>query len=346
MVKRIVSLIIAAGMATGTQAEVSWDDFNRSIGEGEEAIDYSGTLVPHDKLHELIPEDNSTATETGGSGSDRESSKIYQAPASNPSAEEAKATEEAKAQAEAERAAQREEARVAARKQAEAKKKAEAAAANEGRKVLGQSDQNGSTYVYVAPSLSKKSTSSQRNSVLFHAPEKSTVKFGIPIGTKIKVSMSTSASNVLDDVVLTVEETVHGHIQDLTRGSKLFASTDAVMGSERLYLRVTKGLVPGELAHFSLRGVIYAEDGDPGLLANVISDGKTIQRAFVESSATLAEGLIDVVGGGTVAGEAGKVGAKSVLSEKEREEDNRNGRPAYIVQAAPQKGFIFVEDTF
>ena len=342
--KCIVSLIVAAGLASGTYAEVSWDDFNRSIGEGEEAIDYSGTLVPHDKLHELIPEEANSSSGTGGSGLDRETSsgRGGKVSTSTLSEEEAKASsdkaaEEAKVRAETERSKELAK---------HARKQAGAASANETGQAPRNSKQDDSSYVYVAPSLSKKNTASQRNSVLFHAPETSVVKFGIPIGTKIKVSMSTSASNVLDDVVLTVEETVHGHNQDLTRGSKLFASTDAVIGSERLYLRVTKGLVPGELEHFSLRGAIYAEDGDPGLLANVVSDGKTIQRAFVDSSATLAEELIDVVGGGTVAGEAGKVGAKSVLSEKEREEDNRNGRPAYIVQAAPQKGFIFIEDTF
>jgi hypothetical protein len=179
MVKHIGYLVLAASMtATTAYAEVSWDDFNQSIGDGEEAIDYSGTLVPHDKLHELIPEDDAQDIEKVPSKEDRgKSTQLDALQAVGERSGDQKANEGKESTNASEDRNPPGDAQQVREKPGDVKQVQKASAAN--------TLQDNSTYVYISPSLSKdRASESQRNNVLFHAPKASTVKFGIPIGTK------------------------------------------------------------------------------------------------------------------------------------------------------------------
>ena len=342
-------LVLVALVSTSAWAELSWDEYNKAIGDGEEAIDYSGTLTPHDRLHDLIPEPKGDAGDGGGELGGSKSNNSKEEAGDNDKNGPGGQSKPGMSGGEKGGAGDATKKSGSLNSQKGGREKKGGAGGDEGggahrKRSSGSSE---SEYVYISPSLRKGKGASQSNEVLVIQPTKAAIQFGIPIGTQIRVTMSKGASSAQKgSVVLIVDETVKGQVRDLLRGSKLFAIPRVVNGSERLYLSVQKGLVPGDLEDFSINGMVYAEDGEPGLMASVVSDGKAIQRAAIASSSELAGGLIDVVGGGSLAAEAGKVGAKSVLNEKEDEEGIRTGRPEYIVKAAPQKGVLFVDATF
>lgn len=176
---------------------------------------------------------------------------------------------------------------------------------------------------------------------------KKVVKFGIPIGTEIKVRLIKGASNALSShIPLIVEEDVIGDFKVLGKGSTLFGRADTLVGSPRLFIQLMRGITRYDHEEFSLTGSIYALDGNAGLEAEVISDGRTLARARNTASDQIASGLVGMVPQDNVFVQAGKQATQKIITEKSDETDMRTGIPAYILQSQPQRATLIVEETF
>lgn len=170
-------------------------------------------------------------------------------------------------------------------------------------------------------------------------------EFGIPIGTEFCVHLRQTASNVQPGyITLVVCDTVVGEKRDLPAGSLLFAEPRAVKGSERLYLRVTKGRTPSNF-EFSLNGIVFDAEHVAGLDATVISDGQMVARAGKEGATQLAQSLANQLGG-SVATDATRAISEQIIEESSEKAEGSLGQPQFIVSASPQRGVLAVQESF
>lgn len=170
-------------------------------------------------------------------------------------------------------------------------------------------------------------------------------EFGIPIGTEFCVHLRQTASNVQPGyITLVVCDTVVGEKRDLPAGSLLFAEPRAVKGSERLYLRVTKGRTPSNF-EFSLNGIVFDAEHVAGLDATVISDGQMVARAGKEGATQLAQSLASQLSG-SVATDATRAISEQIIEESSEKADGSLGQPQFIVSASPQRGVLAVQESF
>jgi hypothetical protein len=356
---RIALSAVGLLLSLAAAAEITQDDYNKALGYGEEKIDYSDTLTPHDKIHTLIPEPekpkqtgqadgevtlktfplDGAGSDQGGASSDAATSTAAPgADAAAPSAPPV-ASSQAKTQAVGEK-----EGQSAAKKNPTPTSASAGIGGTGGKSGAGK---NG-TYLYFSPSLAASADGVQQsNQSQIEMPEQQVITFGIPIGSQIRVTMDKSATNIQPGyVMLVVEETVRGQLRVLARGTKLFARISTGIGAERLYLTAVKGLVLGELTEFDMTGEVYATDGKPGLPAVVLNDGKTLDRATTTVTDSLAKGVINAVASGDIVTAAGQAGAEAVTDEKTQDRETKTGQPLYIVQASPQKAVLRIEKTF
>lgn len=356
---RIALSAVGLLLSLAAAAEISQEDYNKALGYGEEKIDYSGTLTPHDKIHTLIPEpakpkevgpaDGEVTLKTfplddaagGQGGASPDAAASMPAPGA---AAALSAPPVAPDPAQAKTRAIGNEGGAAPRKNPAPTSVSVGSGGTGGKSGAGK---NG-TYLYFSPSLTANADGIQQsNQSQIEMPEQQMITFGIPIGSQIRVSMDKSATNIQPGyVMLVVEETVRGQIRVLSRGTKLFARMSTGLGAERLYLTAIKGLVLGELTEFDMTGEVYATDGKPGLPAVVLNDGKTLARATTTVTDSLAKGVINAVASGDLVTAAGQAGAEAVTDEKTQDRETKTGQPLYIVQASPQKAVLRIEKTF
>lgn len=348
---RIALSAVGLLLSFAALADITLDDYNKALGYGEEKIDYSGTLTPHDKIHTLIPEAekakpdaNSVRTDAATENKGVEEGKQDQTAGIDnaaPAVDQPVASQKVGTDQGAKKA-------VGEKNSTASPRKNTASTGSAGSGSTPASGARNGAYLYFSPSLGANAGANiQSNSAQIVMPAQQVITFGIPIGTQIKVVMDKSATNIQPGyVVLVVDETVRGQIRDLARGTKLFASPRTELGSERLFLTASKGLVLGELAEFDMAGAIYSSDGKPGLPAVVLNDGKTLERATTTVANNLASGLIGAVASGDFVTAAGKAGAEAVTDEKTEDRETKTGRPMYIVQANPQKAVLRIEKTF
>lgn len=179
-------------------------------------------------------------------------------------------------------------------------------------------------------------------------PDK-TILFGITIGTRIPVKLDSGATNVQPGLVqVTVLRDVQGTKGVLERGSSLFLQVNAVPGSSRLFGDAVQGITRVHKYEFGLNGNIFADDGQPGFAAVVLSDGKGVQRAVDKGLSALGKTAVQVAanGAGTGVAGAGTTAADSLLDEKDDKNRLGRGTPNFVVQAEPQAAFIQVGETF
>lgn len=336
---------LAFVMATApvyAEEPLNYEDYQRAIGAGQERLDYSKRLIGHDKLHTLVPE----ASEPGspdtrvplppGSGGDAEGSGKTLAP---PSEKEGEGRDEAPPKSPSDPEANPEplpkpsapESDVAAKPKAQPKPV--------------KRERSTSTH-YISPSLRGANGRGQRNEARVTRSNSNRVMFGISLGTKITVTLDNSASNVQPGfIALRVGETIRGRKNDLPHGSTLFARSSAVIGSERLFLNVTKGVTP-DGDEFNVQGVVFDNKREPGLAARVISDGKTLARASSEGLNTLGRELLSAAPTNGATGAATEATLSQLLKEKAAGDQAAQGRPAYVVVASPQTATVQIESTF
>lgn len=347
--------LIAVGLllSLAAGAEITQEDYNKALGYGEDKIDYSDTLTPHDKIHTLIPTAEKNKENKSHVVEDTESLRTFPENGANPDAgtslTPALGADDAAlaAPVSVPHPVQSERRDVGKNEGASRKTPAQARAGSAGAVGNGGAGKNG-TYLYFSPNLTANADGVQQsNDSQIEMPAQQMITFGIPIGAQIKVSMDKSATNIQPGyVMLVVDETVKGQIRDLARGTKLFATMRTGLGSERLFLTAVKGLVLGELTEFDMAGEVYSSDGKPGLPAIVLNDGKTLARATTTVAGNLARGLIGAVDSGDFMTAAGQAGVEAVADEKTQDRETKTGQPLYIVQASPQKALLRAEKTF
>lgn len=335
---------LAFVMATApvyAEETLNYEDYQRAIGAGQERLDYSKRLISHDKLHTLVPASNESespgdqAPLPGGPGSKAEGS----------TNEPSKVSEREGQQADSPKGSSAKPA-VPPEPQPESSKPAPQAVAEPKPKLKTVSQERSTSTRYISPSLRGANGREQRNEARVTRSNSKTVKFGISLGTEVAVSLDDSASNIQPGLIkLKVEETIRGRKNNLPHGSTFFARSSAVIGSERLFLSVSRGVTPdGE--EFNVQGVVFDIKREPGLAARVVSDGKTLARASSEGLNTLGRELLNAAPTNGATGAATEATLGQLLKEKAADDQAAQGRPAYVVIASPQTATVQIESTF
>lgn len=367
MVNRALGLavLLIAPCASGADEPLSYDEYQKAIGAGQERLDYSRRLIGHDDLHTLILDDDDgrSVDGNGDNPSSRESGSEASAGASdsepeaeagdNPARTEngnAGSSEADGSEAKANSVAGSESPSEVAPEPKPRKSKPQPSPAkpqvSSGSQARDNSREQATATRYISPSLRSAEGRGQRNKARVERSTQNRVAFGISLGTEISVSLDESATNVQPGLIkLKVDETIRGRKEDLPRGSTLFARSSAVIGSERLFLNAVKGVTPdGE--EFRLQGVVFDEKREPGLAARIVSDGKMLARAGSKGLNTLGRELIDLAPTEGATGAATEATLDQMMKEKESGDRAQQGRPAYVVVASPQKATVQVETTF
>ncbi|MDH5727401.1 MAG: TrbI/VirB10 family protein [Gammaproteobacteria bacterium] len=358
--KYIVPIPVLLTSLTLYAADFTQDEYRKAISQSEQKIDYSQSLINHDKLHELIvkpdqvkrqkPRDlrESFKQKTGAEGSTSESATTHGATGGVSDAQ--KGTIEPtvggrEAVSESKGNANLSAAHAGLNHSGKTKADAKPSSVNSAASPSSKSGK-GSTkrYVYIPPGLQDEKT--VQNDIVIRHPLK-TVAFGIPIGTRIPVELKTGASNVQPGYVqLIVKTNIVGDKKTLPAGSTIFCRASAVIGSARLFAVATKGITIHAHDEFSVSGNVFAADGSAGLLASIVSDGRSIHRAGDAGLASLGAGVIGMIPGADVATEAGKSAAEVVVSEQLDKRKMSHGRVNYVLEAGPQHAVLQIEETF
>jgi len=201
--------------------------------------------------------------------------------------------------------------------------------------------------IYIPPSL-RGANNKTTNINIQSIPNNINIQFGITKGSRIKVSLNNSATNIQPGhIKFHTLEDVMGYKDVLPKGTLLFARPgSAVLGSDRLHGNVTDGLIKSDHREFKFSGIILDEEGNPGLIAHVISDGKAFDRAKNVGAKTIGNSILNMVPAGGVGADTGKAAAGQLLNESTSEESVKDGRPVYIIKADSQHAIIEIEETF
>jgi hypothetical protein len=336
-----MSGIVSCGSVCAEEPE-SFEAFKREVGDAQQRIDYSKHLLRHDELHKFIPEPEKlgepepVSVKEGLSGQDSpEASGSVQPLSADPSGKPDNAPVGEEATPTNTEAAQSKE---APQKEGVSKDRPPSSAS---------SGRGASKAFYIAPSLRRSGGGNTVNNMAaVDQPEVKSIIFGIRIGTEIEVELVGGASNVQNgQMKFRVTRTVTGDKRSLPLNTLLFARPSAVLGSPRLFMSQTlRGITP-DGKEFMLKASIRADDRQPGLMAYVVNDGKTLYRAASEGKTALAENLLSLAPDGVIV-DAGKAAAGQVLQEQQGESQAKYGSGVYVVQANPQPAIIEIEETF
>ncbi|MBV1929929.1 MAG: TrbI/VirB10 family protein [Gammaproteobacteria bacterium] len=331
---------------------ISYEQYSNRIGSGQKKIDYSGELIKHSELHEFIV-DRKDAHDGIGEGLNKAVSGVKKNKA-GALKDKVSIDKRGDSSVVTGRVGKdknhdeggREESNVLVGGQGEmSRMREELAQLRADKKPVSKSKKEKPRYRFIPPSLRGQSVSvSNKRQII--TPRK-IIEFGIPIGSKIKLRLSSSASNVQPGFIqFTVDEDVVGEKKILTKGSTIFCLGDGVIGSSRLFTTSVKGITQDGRVEFRLSGNVYGEDDKAGLMARVVSDGHGLARAKDAGVAALGAGLIGMVPGADVTTGAGKAAANSALRENSQKNDARHGRPNFVLDASPQLAVLHVEETF
>ena len=330
--------------------DLSYEAYMDRIGTGQRKIDHSNGLIKNSDLHTHILERDALINEPGSSSKTKQTPQFWrdspkEREANTPSAAQSETPTPVTTQPETEALAKAND-KLKALEAELARLKKPNSNVTKARKTTKPSGKPGPVkYVYVPPSLrdSRASVSNQRQ---IKTPVKN-ITFGITIGTRIPVRLKTSASNVEPGYIqFQVEQDIVGDKKSLPKGSTLFCRASAVLGSPRLFVSAVKGITQGDHMEFNLRGNVFAEDGKAGLIATLINDGRGLARAKDAGVTVLGAGLIDMIPGSTITTEAGKAAAELVINENRSENNQKHGRPNYVLDAEPQLAVLQIEETF
>lgn len=177
-------------------------------------------------------------------------------------------------------------------------------------------------------------------------PQPDTVKYGIKMGAQIQVKLVGGATSVqLGLVRFEILEAVVGVEGVLPVGTLLFGKPFANKGSERLQVRIIKGITPDGV-EFSLRGWIRGSDGMDGLVGKVVSDGQLVARSMNEAVKVAGRAALASMADDSTPVISMKSGLSNAQSEQSAESDLVVGRPEFIVQAREQQAMLEIEQTF
>lgn len=351
---RLFGVVVALAVSVPVCADetLSYEEYQKAIGAGQERLDYSKRLIGHNKLHTLVPADSENRSPEGrkpppvGTSSDPEASGKGAGSEGNDGSPSGSAEGNAIGSGAAPKPKGQSQPVTKPEPEPESRvSKPDTQPQVAARPSAGEQQISTATR-YISPSLRGGNGRAQRNEARVERSSRNRVTFGISLGTEIAVSLDNSASNIQPGLIkLTVDETVRGRKDDLPRGSTFFARSSAVLGSERLFLNVSKGVTPNG-DEFSVQGVIFDIKREPGLAARVVSDGKMLARASSEGLNTLSRELLGAAPTDGVTGAATEATLGQLLKEKESGDRAEQGRPAYVVVASPQTATVQIESTF
>lgn len=347
MVKQILTYVAGATFFIMPYLSMAdtYQQYQQAVDNGQSTIDKSKQLLRYDQLDQYIQSPNSPGNDpdpkkaTGQddkSGNAGKPEKQKDTPGGGEPGKPSKTDKQTGA--------------AATKPEQEGKKNAKP---NEGGKESAKKPRgrirHGGDGIYIAPSLSSGPggmDAISNNAPDIQMPKRRNIIFGIRIGTEIPVKLVSGASNVQPGYMkFKVTQTITGDKRSLPVNTYLFAMPSAVIGSPRLFARgQMTGITPGG-KEFTIKATIQGSDQQPGLLAYVVNDGKTLYRAADAGKAALGEGLISLTGQGVVQ-DAAKASAGQLLNEQRKESQAKYGQDAYVVQSNPQTATIEIEETF
>lgn len=356
MVKQIFTYVAGASffiMPHFSMAD-TYQQYQQAVDNGQSTIDKSKQLLRYDQLDQYIQSPNSPGNDTGPkkapgqddkSGNDGKPGTQKDAPAGGQPGQPEKTNKQS-----GDSTTNSKSSAAPTKPGQEGKKSAKT---NEGHKESAKKPRrrirHGDNGIYIAPSLSSGPggmDAISNNTPDIQMPKRRNIIFGIRIGTEIPVKLVGGASNVQPGYMkFRVTQTITGDKRSLPVNTYLFAMPSAVIGSPRLFARgQMTGITPGG-KEFTIKATIQGSDQQPGLLAYVVNDGKTLYRAADAGKAALGEGLISLTGQGVVQ-DAAKASAGQLLNEQRKESQAKYGQDAYVVQSNPQTATIEIEETF
>lgn len=367
MIKKTAMAVAISLLTMPVFAEMNYDEFMDGVGAAQQQIDYSGRLVKRSELDKWILDSEKGAnSEDGASGpgeSDARKPEAWLPDAMKPEGENGdqtgkptaqvvsspgeapKSKPEPETQKPAKRAIGEEERGGGAKPP---RRLGDGHGGGSGGGVGTQSGYRGKregvTYVFI-PDMDAD-TPSKTFEMQREGPQK-TIRYGIPIGSRFRVELRTGASSVQPGLVQVVLlEDVIGNKKTLERGAVLFMQVAAERGSERLFGTVVRGIERNRRDEFTLSGNIYGHDGQPGLVARVISDGRGIDRATDAGLSALGEAAISAIPGTNMGVDAGKRVGSSLLGDEDNKNQTARGVQKLVVQAEPQHAVIEIGETF
>lgn len=352
----LLCLLAPAMSAVARSEQITYEQFMQEVGSAESQIDYSQKLVNRNELKDwIIKSEAKGAKSVDSKGKEnqaigeKEGGRKGWMPATLEQSVERGSFEKEKTQqanlppegmppppvpAEIEREANR----------LAAEARQQNGGASSGTGTSSSESMGAGRYGYAVKGLGEGGETSYEMKIT--RPEKA-ILFGISIGTKIKVKLDSGASNVQPGYVqVKVDQDVYGAKKILERGSSIFMRVEAVRGSTRLFGNAVRGKTRVKEDEFDIRGNIFGVDGQPGLVATVVSDGHTLARATDAGLAALGSAALQVVPETSAVAGAGKSAAGTLMEEKKGEKEQARGVVNLVVQAEPQSAILQIEETF
>lgn len=316
-------------------SDLSQDNYNRDIVSGQGAVDYSKRLIGHDQLHQLIRERHTFNTLSDSpiiSPGDIEEDLTMASENNTPTA-----PTDNNIDSTVDEVIPRENKAIV-----ELVIPQQVIATPPVTTVTRPPRQHQAGY-YIDPML--RADQPIDNRARYSQQTDASVIFGITLGTTFDVVLSNGASNTQPGLIaFRVLHDVPGYRQVLPADSLVFGRAHAVVGDQRLYIEIVRGITSSH-EEFRLSGTIVGRDKKPGLIARVANDGKTLARAGEAARKQAAISTIDVLPGNLVA-DAGKEAAKTLVNEQATDAHAELGRPAYVVEASTQPAQVSVGETF
>jgi len=362
------ALVVAMGLlAVPALAEMDYEEFMGGVGAAQQQIDYSGRLVKRSELDKWILESGKSGDPTGegngegGGASEGEQPEVWLPDAMKPDDEQAgDPPAETEKSADPVEAAPAEPSPPAPAQQrprgavgenegdgaieAGGRQGGGRAADGTGGETAYRGKKAGVSYVFL-PDVDTEVAGTTFQMKRTGAGK--TIRYGIPIGTRFRVELRSGASSVQPGLVQVVLlEDVIGNKKTLERGAVLFMEVTAERGSERLFGTAVRGIERNRRDEFTLSGNIYGHDGQPGLIARVISDGRGVDRATDVGLAALGEAAISAIPGTNMGVDASKRAGSSLLGDADNKNQTARGMQKLVVQAEPQNAVIEIGETF
>lgn len=362
----ILFSILLSGSVIAQESDFS--DFNNSINDAQRHIDRSRTLLPHDKLHSLILDLDdlvpTSSSVTGGSSfADGDSGNT-----SKPGSSGDNPGKSSSASSDKEGGSSRDNSppgvgsivdnsdspasladddinkKLAAEL---ARKKAELARLKKAALLKKKNARKASGYQYVSPLSRRPKNSKGVNTAAVSMPVSHFIRYGISIGTQINVELNQGASNIQPGFIAVVLlDDVVGYKDTLPAGSTVFAKSQAVLGSDRLFLTASKVLNISDNSEISINGIIRATDGKAGLHASVKSDPRDFDRAVAAGENAIVSSVIDTISTDSIVGNAAQSVSSTLHDQKSARTRFENGQTVLVVEAPPQKAILIIEATF
>ena len=327
-------------------AELEYDQFMNEVGSAQRQLDHSKRLVNRQELDAWIQDNrldgaSGESTEASHQDSQKDPQTGTWMPELKPRTEHANSTKQAKSEQNSETASP-------TTKVAEQQTTPVAATSTPATTQPESRNKETGPVRYVwKPKSAQASSGGQRSYSMKVVEPEDSPRFGIPIGTQIKVRLNTGASSVQPGYIqVETLEDVIGHKRSLSRGSTLFLRVQAINGSSRLFGTAVRGITALDSEEFGVRGNIFGADGQPGFDAVVISDGRSLERATDAGLEAIGEGVLGAIPDSSLAVDAGRKAAGQLLDDQSAENDRKSGRLKLVVQAQPQIATLQIEETF